>query len=295
MLFREGDARSTSSSCSTGTVAIVEGSEAAASARSACTARAASWASSACSPGRRRSSPRWSSSRARCLPCRVERLRELVTQDPALGDLILRAFLLRRSLLIGLGVGLRIVGSRFSPDTRRLREFAARNRLPHRWIDLEEDHGRRGDAARAGRRARGDAGRHLARARGAAQPEQRRARPRFGLPLAAHRRTRSRPRHRRRRPRRAGRGGVRRLRGPRHRRARRARHRRPGGDVVADRELPRLPGRHLGRRARRAGALQAEKFGAALNVPAGATALEQRDGHYVSGSTTARSCGRARS
>jgi thioredoxin reductase (NADPH) len=31
------------------------------------------------------------------------------------------------------------VGSRYSPDTRRLREFAARNRLPHRWIDLEED------------------------------------------------------------------------------------------------------------------------------------------------------------
>jgi thioredoxin reductase (NADPH) len=31
------------------------------------------------------------------------------------------------------------VGSRFSPDTRRLREFAARNRLPHRFIDLEKD------------------------------------------------------------------------------------------------------------------------------------------------------------
>jgi len=31
------------------------------------------------------------------------------------------------------------VGSRYSPDTRRLREFCARNRLPHRWIDLEED------------------------------------------------------------------------------------------------------------------------------------------------------------
>ena len=41
--------------------------------------------------------------------------------------------------LIGLGGGLRIVGSRFSPDTRRLREFAARNRLPHRWIDVEDD------------------------------------------------------------------------------------------------------------------------------------------------------------
>src|SRR5207244_3536150 len=50
-----------------------------------------------------------------------------------------RAYLLRRSMLIGLGAGLRIVGSRYSPDFRRLREFASRNRLPHRWIDLEED------------------------------------------------------------------------------------------------------------------------------------------------------------
>jgi thioredoxin reductase (NADPH) len=69
----------------------------------------------------------------------VERVRQLVAQDLALGDLILRAFLLRRSMLIGLGAGFRIVGSRYSPDTRRLREFAARNRLPHSWIDLEQD------------------------------------------------------------------------------------------------------------------------------------------------------------
>ena len=69
----------------------------------------------------------------------VERLREIVTQEPDLGDLILRAYLLRRSILLGSGSGLRIVGSRYSPDTRRLREFAARNRVPHRWIDLEND------------------------------------------------------------------------------------------------------------------------------------------------------------
>ncbi len=69
----------------------------------------------------------------------VERLRHLVTRDPMLGDLILRAYLLRRSLLIELGTGFRIVGSRFQPDTRRLREVAARNRLPHRFIDLEQD------------------------------------------------------------------------------------------------------------------------------------------------------------
>jgi thioredoxin reductase (NADPH) len=69
----------------------------------------------------------------------ADRLRELVAQDPALGDLILRACLIRRSILIGLGVGLRIIGSRYSPDTRRLRDFAARNRIPARWIDLETD------------------------------------------------------------------------------------------------------------------------------------------------------------
>jgi thioredoxin reductase (NADPH) len=68
-----------------------------------------------------------------------ERLREIVTHDTNLGDLILRAFLLRRSVLIGLGAGFRIIGSRYAPDTRRIREFAARNRLPHHWIDLEKD------------------------------------------------------------------------------------------------------------------------------------------------------------
>jgi thioredoxin reductase (NADPH) len=69
----------------------------------------------------------------------VERLRELIVREPWFGDLVLRAYMIRRSLLIELGAGLRIIGSRFSPDTRRLRDFAARNRLPHRWIDLEED------------------------------------------------------------------------------------------------------------------------------------------------------------
>ncbi|MET8177505.1 FAD-dependent oxidoreductase [Streptomyces sp. NPDC005336] len=69
----------------------------------------------------------------------IDRLRMLVARDPILGDLILRAYLGRRALLVGAGAGFRIIGSRYSPDTRRLREFAARNRLPHRWIDLESD------------------------------------------------------------------------------------------------------------------------------------------------------------
>ncbi len=69
----------------------------------------------------------------------VDELRRLIAQDAELGDLVLRAYLGRREMLIGVGAGLRIIGSRFSPDARRLRELAARNRLPHRWIDLERD------------------------------------------------------------------------------------------------------------------------------------------------------------
>ncbi|HEX3924520.1 MAG TPA: FAD-dependent oxidoreductase [Streptosporangiaceae bacterium] len=71
----------------------------------------------------------------------VDRLRGLIARDATLGDLILRACLVRRSILIGLGVGLRIVGSRYSPGARRLRDFAARNRIPSRWLDLEADPG----------------------------------------------------------------------------------------------------------------------------------------------------------
>ncbi|ORW90494.1 cyclic nucleotide-binding protein [Mycobacterium sp. IEC1808] len=69
----------------------------------------------------------------------TNRVRALVAHDQVLSDLILRAYLVRRSLLIGQRVGFRIIGSCFSPDTPRLREFAARNRLPHRWLDLERD------------------------------------------------------------------------------------------------------------------------------------------------------------
>jgi thioredoxin reductase (NADPH) len=71
----------------------------------------------------------------------ANRLREIVTGDQVLGDLILRAFIMRRAILVGLGAGFRIVGSRYSPDTHRLRDFAIRNRLPHHWVDVEDDPG----------------------------------------------------------------------------------------------------------------------------------------------------------
>src|ERR1700758_1833026 len=53
----------------------------------------------------------------------TSRVRALVAHDQFLSDLVLRAYLVRRSLLIGQRVGLRIIGSCFSPDTARLREL----------------------------------------------------------------------------------------------------------------------------------------------------------------------------
>ncbi|WGL50795.1 FAD-dependent oxidoreductase [Nocardioides sp. BP30] len=73
------------------------------------------------------------------LEVRYDQLKQAVSQDQALGDLILRAFILRRTIHADLGAGLRIIGSRFSADTRRLRDFASRNRIPCRWEDVEED------------------------------------------------------------------------------------------------------------------------------------------------------------
>jgi thioredoxin reductase (NADPH) len=69
----------------------------------------------------------------------LDRLRKLIAGQAGFGDLVLRAYLIRRSILIGLGVGPRIIGSRYSPDVRRLRDFAARSRFPYRWLDLEAD------------------------------------------------------------------------------------------------------------------------------------------------------------
>jgi thioredoxin reductase (NADPH) len=69
----------------------------------------------------------------------LDELRQIVTEDKTLSDLILGAFMARRSILIDVGTGIKLIGSRFSHDSRRLREFLARSRMPHQWIDLEQD------------------------------------------------------------------------------------------------------------------------------------------------------------
>ena len=75
----------------------------------------------------------------RLLAVPLHDLRTLIASEAALSNVILGALLARRALLLQQDVGARIIGSRFSPDTRRLLEFAARNRVPHAWIDVETD------------------------------------------------------------------------------------------------------------------------------------------------------------
>lgn len=71
----------------------------------------------------------------------AEKLREIIATLPELSEVVLNAFLMRREILQdnAATAGFKIVGSRFSSDTQRLRAFAARNQLPHRWIDVEQD------------------------------------------------------------------------------------------------------------------------------------------------------------
>ena len=66
-------------------------------------------------------------------------LRTVLGSQPSLSEIILRALLQRRAVLIGERLGPKIVGSHYSADTRRQLEFTARNRLPHSWVDLEHD------------------------------------------------------------------------------------------------------------------------------------------------------------
>jgi thioredoxin reductase (NADPH) len=67
------------------------------------------------------------------------RLSDVAFRDSVLAETILRAYLIRRSRMIEYGAGMRIIGSSYAPDTRRLLDFATRNRLPHKWIDLERE------------------------------------------------------------------------------------------------------------------------------------------------------------
>jgi thioredoxin reductase (NADPH) len=68
-------------------------------------------------------------------------LRKILNQDPRVSDLILQAFIARRQLMRESAefTGLRVIGSRYSRDTFRIRDFLAKNRVLFTWLDLEGD------------------------------------------------------------------------------------------------------------------------------------------------------------
>jgi thioredoxin reductase (NADPH) len=70
-----------------------------------------------------------------------ETLRGALNQCPALSDIILQAFIARRQLLRESPdfTGLRVIGSRYSTDTFRVRDFLAKNRVLFTWMDVETD------------------------------------------------------------------------------------------------------------------------------------------------------------
>lgn len=70
----------------------------------------------------------------------AENLKEIINEIPRLGDCILEAFLSRREILQKSDFsGLKVVGSKYSQDTFRIKDFLSRNKIPFTWIDVEKD------------------------------------------------------------------------------------------------------------------------------------------------------------
>ncbi|MGB2888296.1 MAG: FAD-dependent oxidoreductase, partial [Candidatus Acidiferrales bacterium] len=64
----------------------------------------------------------------------------LVQTDAELGEILMRAFILRRVELVAAGVGdVVLIGSTHSAGTLRIKEFLVRNGHPYSYIDLERD------------------------------------------------------------------------------------------------------------------------------------------------------------
>jgi thioredoxin reductase (NADPH) len=64
----------------------------------------------------------------------------LVQTDTEIGEILMRAFILRRVELVAAGMGdVVLIGSMHSPGTLRIKEFLMRNGHPYSYIDLERD------------------------------------------------------------------------------------------------------------------------------------------------------------
>jgi thioredoxin reductase (NADPH) len=76
---------------------------------------------------------------AEVVPFNSTQLRALIVATVEIGEMIMRAFILRRVLLIETGAGLVLLGSRVSADAVRLENFLRRNAVPYTMLDPDSD------------------------------------------------------------------------------------------------------------------------------------------------------------
>ncbi len=71
----------------------------------------------------------------------LPQLQQLSSDRSDLSDLILQAFIARSAALVGRAdfMGIRVIGSQYSRDTFRIRDFLARNDVLYTWMDVETD------------------------------------------------------------------------------------------------------------------------------------------------------------
>jgi thioredoxin reductase (NADPH) len=78
----------------------------------------------------------------RILEVPAVRVRSLVQTDPELSQIFLRAFILRRAMLMTRSAGsIVLIGSRHSAGTLTLQEFLTRNNQPYAYLDADHDAG----------------------------------------------------------------------------------------------------------------------------------------------------------
>lgn len=74
----------------------------------------------------------------RCLKLPADKLPELMICQPSVGDVMVKAFIRRRTLLLESGFsGVRLLGDRKCAESLTLQEFFYRNGVPHIWMDTE--------------------------------------------------------------------------------------------------------------------------------------------------------------
>jgi thioredoxin reductase (NADPH) len=75
----------------------------------------------------------------RAVPFDPAQLRALIIGDAEIGELLMRAFILRRVALLETGAGAVLIGRPDAYDSLRLQNFLRRNGVPHELLDADKD------------------------------------------------------------------------------------------------------------------------------------------------------------